>query len=173
MISTYDPFVAALRDGTNRMPVNPALRHPEDTSQHTKFKFSPHFNDQDPLYPQAFADVRNDPAIDPVSLNEQVMDEYFQLRILSVNRDSATGTFVHDGAVGATRFDIDGHYDSLSVGLAAELIWPLLTDRFSSSEKMMASYILAITLVHETMVGDNFAHQSPSYELTWDKLPAR
>lgn len=158
MLSTDEPFVEALRDVTNRMPISAALRHGEDTSQHPKFKFSRHFDDQDPSYPEAFADVRNDASIDHLSLSEQVMDEHFKLRILSVNRDSETGGFVSDGAMGATELDIDGYYGSLIVGVAAELIWPLLTDHFSSSEKMMASYTFAVTLVHETMVGDYSAH---------------
>lgn len=166
MLSTDEPFVEALRDVTSRMPISEALRHEDDTTQHPKFKFSRHFDDQDPSYPQAFADVRNDGSLDHLSLSELVMDEHFKLRILSVNRDSETGEFTNDGAMGATELDIDGYYGALVAGVAAELIWPLLTDHFSSSEKMMASYTFAVTLVHETMVGDHSANHGSLYGLS-------
>ncbi|KAI0378842.1 hypothetical protein F5Y04DRAFT_141579 [Hypomontagnella monticulosa] len=47
----------------------------------------------------------------------------------------------------------------INCSFAAELIWPLLTNQSSDSEKLTASYVIATTLVHELCHAINFAHR--------------
>ena len=57
-----------------------------------------------------------------------------------------------DYCVGSTGLQDEGRKRTISIKLAAELIWPLLVDQYSATEKMACSFEIANTLIHEFAV---------------------
>jgi hypothetical protein len=46
--------------------------------------------------------------------------------------------------------------DKIMIEIDAELVWPLLVDKYTKSEKLMANIILATTITHEMMVRHSY-----------------
>lgn len=67
--------------------------------------------------------------------------------------DSESPMFSSQLTMGETDIDDISQVDQpIRCSIAAELVWPLLTDSISGSEKLMASFVVATTVVHEIMV---------------------
>ncbi|KAK5633797.1 hypothetical protein RRF57_009511 [Xylaria bambusicola] len=60
-----------------------------------------------------------------------------------------------DFSLGSTGMYNEGTKHTIRIKIAAEVIWPLLVPQYSSSEKMVCSFEIANTLIHE------FADQNP------------
>lgn len=98
--------------------------------------------------------ARPSATFDPVGLTFQVLESRLKWRIVNAHYDveSPVGKFDAETAFGATRFNLSNPHSSISIDLAAEVVWQLLTTQLSSSEKIMVSWMLAATMVHELCV---------------------
>ena len=150
-----DPFLTAFRDVTNRTKVDDQFDQRKQTDKDTmpKFKFSRNLNIFDRGYPKVARDLRNKAGFDPRRMTWTVLKRVFTIQVFSTHWDPNTGDFVGEGPVGYTQWNGKFGKDCvITVLIPIEFIWVLMADRFSKSEKMMASYVLAVTLAHEMMV---------------------
>ncbi|KAI2605638.1 hypothetical protein GGR54DRAFT_644271 [Hypoxylon sp. NC1633] len=65
-----------------------------------------------------------------------------------------------------------GADSQITITIPAELIWPLMTNAFSQSEKLTTSFAIATTLLHEFMHAISFAHQFLTRDSYWASKPA-
>ncbi|KAK0767018.1 hypothetical protein N5P37_000748 [Trichoderma harzianum] len=95
--------------------------------------------------------VRPSAKFNPVELTFKVLESRLKWRIVSAHYDieSPTGKFDAETAFAVTRFKLSNPSSSICINLAAEFIWQLLATQLSSSEKIMVSWMLAATMVHE------------------------
>ncbi|KAL6910289.1 hypothetical protein GGI43DRAFT_427019 [Trichoderma evansii] len=95
--------------------------------------------------------VKPSPTFNPVALTFKVLEEKLQLRIVTAHYDiePPIGEFKVQTAVGGTHYDLSDRSRSICINLCAEIVWQLMTSRYSSSEKTMISWMLSTTIVHE------------------------
>lgn len=101
--------------------------------------------------------VKPSATFNPVELTFKVLESRLKWRIASAHYDigSPTGKFDAETAFAVTRFKLSNPSSSICINLAAEVIWQLLATQLSSSEKIMASWMLAATIVHELCVSNS------------------
>ncbi|KAL7937374.1 hypothetical protein V8C35DRAFT_320285 [Trichoderma chlorosporum] len=143
-----DPFFRAILDVSNWYEVPPTA----SSSQRKKspnFKIELRSNKNDAIGYRH--NVRPSAAFDPVALTFKVLENRLKWRIVSAHYDieSPVGKFDHETAFAVTRLNLSNPKSSISIDLAAEVVWQLLTTQLSSSEKVMVSWMLAATMVHE------------------------
>ncbi|KAI1373333.1 hypothetical protein F4677DRAFT_228627 [Hypoxylon crocopeplum] len=63
-------------------------------------------------------------------------------------------------AYGFSKYAMGGLGTEITINVGAELLWPLLAPQLSQSEKLMTSFGVASTILHEIAHAVNFAHQS-------------
>ncbi|KAL6826788.1 hypothetical protein J3E69DRAFT_380160 [Trichoderma sp. SZMC 28015] len=95
--------------------------------------------------------VKPSATFNPVELTFQALESRLKWRIASAHYDveSPIGKFDAETAFAVTRLELSNPNSSICIDLAAEVIWQLLAAQLSSSEKIMVSWLLAATMVHE------------------------
>ncbi|KAH8681700.1 hypothetical protein BX600DRAFT_491873 [Xylariales sp. PMI_506] len=112
---------------------------------------------------------------DSVSFIDKFLERHLVLRIQSGFHIAEDGVSRHF-SYGSTRIRVRGHDSKIYVDIAAELIWPLLSDALSSSEKISTAWIITTTIIHELMHAVGFAvylicgvdDRAPPLDLTAD-----
>ncbi|KAI0595685.1 hypothetical protein F4775DRAFT_604505 [Biscogniauxia sp. FL1348] len=61
---------------------------------------------------------------------------------------------------GSTTENVGGMEGVITITISAELLWPLLVDEYSQSEKMTCSFIVASTILHELSHAITMTHQA-------------
>ncbi|KAF5987780.1 hypothetical protein FCOIX_834 [Fusarium coicis] len=145
-----DPFISGLLDITNRLWLDPRLfQNQPGQDRDTKIRFVPDLNPNDPSRLNG-AKAVIDSGINPRAATWQALLQTIQIELAS--------GFICDGK--QQRHHSAGNTDSwitypwkynLRVAIDCELVWPLINEAYSSSEKLKASLILATTIAHEMM----------------------
>ncbi|KAL6801764.1 hypothetical protein J3E68DRAFT_434835 [Trichoderma sp. SZMC 28012] len=113
--------------------------------------------------------VKPSATFNPVELTFRVLESRLKWRIASAHYDieSPIGKFDAETAFAVTRSNLSNPSSSICIGLAAEVIWQLLAAQLSSSEKIMVSWLLAATMVHE------LCHAIIEATLLWIRHPRK
>ncbi|KAH7171456.1 hypothetical protein EDB81DRAFT_852035 [Dactylonectria macrodidyma] len=160
LLSADHPFLSAIKDITNRFRVDDSLDHrpAEAKKLDPKFSFRSFVNMNDPSLVPAARLMRQVPHFDPTALSQTVMEVFVRLSVRSghYHFSNKFQELATAGVTGNPGVEVCGKL--IQISIAAELVWPLLEPNFSSSEKIMASYVLAVTIVHEMMHAWMFAH---------------
>ncbi|KAK7421857.1 hypothetical protein QQZ08_009734 [Neonectria magnoliae] len=153
LLRAKEPFIAAVQDPSNRFYVDKGLdpRSNEEKSTCPKFKFRRTVDMNDPdLLPSA-REMRQIRDFDPKTFTYKVLDRVLELNIRGGHYHFSSD-FALNGPSGVTmNYGLGWADHPIKISLAAELVWPLLVETYSASEKMMASFTIATTLVHEMM----------------------
>ncbi|KAF4966573.1 hypothetical protein FSARC_5815 [Fusarium sarcochroum] len=148
-VMAEDSFTQGLQDITNRLWVDHrrfAFQPGQTWTVRTKFE-----RDPDPGDPTRLktAQELGDTGIDAWSHSWDALCQVFEIKL--------TSGFHFDGKpkshiMGRTMTpQIFGRNSKVTVEVDAELVWPLIVDKYTRSEKMMASLVFAATLAHEMM----------------------
>ncbi|RSL63094.1 hypothetical protein CEP54_005366 [Fusarium duplospermum] len=151
MLHTNHPFTTSMQDITNRYKVPGHLyqyRVGQDPWE-VKFKAKP---DPHPLDPAHLMNARR---LQNVQFSARAISRRTLKRVLTLRLESAfysTGKF-EDHCIARTTFlnGISDKNSPIQITIDAELVWMILSDKYSKSERMMASLVLASTLAHEMM----------------------
>ncbi|KAG4254153.1 hypothetical protein FPRO04_06512 [Fusarium proliferatum] len=149
-IEMDDPFISSLLDITNRLWIDPRLfQNQPGQDRDKKIRFVPNLDPDDPSRLNG-AKAVIDSGINPRAATWQALLQIIKIEL--------TSGFVSEGR--QQRDHSAGNTDSwvtqpfafnLRVTIDCELVWPLINDTYSSSEKLKASLILATTIAHEMM----------------------
>ena len=153
MLLTNDPCIVGLQDVTNRYRVPDHLyknRTGQDPDE-VKFKIK---SDQQPLDPEHLPGaqrLQSCPGFSAPAVSQRALERVMDLKLQSAFYSSGgkykehciARTFMHGVA------SVNG---PIKVTIDAELLWMVMSDKYSKSEKMMASLVFAAALVHEMMV---------------------
>ncbi|KFA78805.1 hypothetical protein S40288_05503 [Stachybotrys chartarum IBT 40288] len=164
LLTVDEPFFKALSDIRHWCFVDPSLDprpHGQEREQQprVKFKLNP-----DPSETICSTIPLPSSSFDPIANNQILLekelvftlDSGFHMDKFDMKRFTQ-GTTVTDFAMPEVR---------VSIGLAADVIWPLLASEYSLAEKMMTSHVLATTIVHEMM------HAIECVIFKWLKYPS-
>ncbi|KAL7795150.1 hypothetical protein V8C37DRAFT_374665 [Trichoderma ceciliae] len=160
-----DPFFKAILDVGNWYEIPATVSEDEQKATAPNFKIELR-NDNSGAIGYRH-NVRPSAAFDPVGLTFKVLESRLKWRIVNAHYDieSPVGKFDAETAFGVTRFNLSNPYNSISIDLAAEVVWQLLTTQLSSSEKTMVSWMLSATMVHE------LCHAIVEATLIWIRYP--
>ncbi|CAM1511014.1 Fc.00g085270.m01.CDS01 [Cosmosporella sp. VM-42] len=156
LIGADDPFMIALADITNRTSIDPQL----ETRDAARIAAAPafKFERKQDLYGfgqgwlHSAAELKCVPGLIPAHMSWAVLFRHIKMEIYSGHHERAEGKFTRYQVSGVTEFKallVDTA--PMKISIAADLVWPLLVDGFSQSEKMMANFTLAMTVAHEVM----------------------
>ncbi|KAF4454675.1 hypothetical protein F53441_2753 [Fusarium austroafricanum] len=144
-----DGFIGSLQDITKRLWVDPN-RFKQQDGQHRdkKIQFKRTINPMDPRRIFGAKDVED--CIDVHKASWDALLQIFEIELSS--GFNFKGYQQRDHNVGNTsNWSVYRPGDKVRVKIDAELVWPLIVDKYSKSEKLKASVILATTLAHEMM----------------------
>ncbi|PNP50741.1 hypothetical protein THARTR1_08362 [Trichoderma harzianum] len=144
-----DPFFKAILDVGNRYKIPATADSNPQKAKSPNFKIELRRDNTEAIgYRHK---VRPSATFNPVELTFKVLESRLKWRIASAHYDveSPIGKFDAETAFAVTRFNLSNPNSFISIDLAAEVIWQLLADQLSSSEKTMVSWMLAATMVHE------------------------
>ncbi|KAF4341107.1 hypothetical protein FBEOM_4977 [Fusarium beomiforme] len=165
ILETDDTFIAVLKDITNRLWVDKSLFEKQDgQTRDRKLKFVRELNPHDPTRVPGAKDV-NDAGIDATAATWESMLQIFELELFS--SFMCGGKLQRDWCAGVTECRtsfVPGN--KLNCKIDAELVWPLINDTYTNSEKMMSSLMLASTIAHEMM------HAITNIPIKWLANPA-
>ncbi|RGP80184.1 hypothetical protein FLONG3_1718 [Fusarium longipes] len=145
-----ESFIEGLQDITNRFWVDDKLFANLPGQDRTKkLKF---LRDPDTRGPRKVngAQRLKDRGLNSAQLSMKALRQVFEIKLSSgFDMSGSTSRHISLGQQNAPVFF--GSHDKITVEIDAELVWPLLVDKYTKSEKLMASIILATTIVHEMM----------------------
>lgn len=155
LLAVKDSFLDALKDVTNRTAVDPWLdtrKDPEAKLLYPFFKFKRVFDAFDVMAPGPANELRNCNNFDPKQLSWTALARHLEFQLFdgNYNESHKFKTSSCLGSIETTGMEIEGV--PITVNIEASLVWHLMVDEYSPGEKMMASLILAVTIVHELMV---------------------
>ncbi|KAJ4323116.1 hypothetical protein N0V84_004516 [Fusarium piperis] len=148
---TNDPCITGLQDATNRYKVPDHLyknRTDQDPDE-VKFKVKSDPQPLDPDHLPAARRLQRYPGFSAIATSQRVLEKALDLRLESafyssgkynqhcIARTIMPGITLPDGPINIT--------------IDAELVWILISDKYSKSEKMMGSIVFASSLAHEIM----------------------
>ncbi|CAG7560423.1 unnamed protein product [Fusarium equiseti] len=146
-------FIDGLKDITNRFWVDERLFiNMEEQDRNKKVRF---LRDREALGPRKVegAQKLKDTGIDTNSLSWEALCRIFSIKLTSGfdSKGKTTKDCFRLGYQSAPEFFYDHHHTKIIVHIDAELVWPLLVDKYTKSEKLMANIVLATTITHEMM----------------------
>ena len=158
-------FIDGLKDITNRFWIDERLFiDMEDQNRNKKVRF---LRDRDALGPRKVegAQKLKDTGIDTNSLSWEALCRVFSIKLTSGFdlKGKTTKDYSRLGYCLAPEFF--DHHTKIIVHIDAELVWPLLVDEYTKSEKLMANIVLASCIAHEMMVSP-LSSQSTS-DIDW------
>jgi hypothetical protein len=156
-------FIDGLKDITNRFWVDERLFiNMEEQDRNKKVRF---LRDREALGPRKVegAQKLKDTGIDTNSLSWEALCRIFSIKLTSgFDLDGkTTKDCFRLGYQSAPEFFYDHHHTKIIVHIDPELVWPLLVDKYTKSEKLMANIVLASCIAHEMMVS-SLSSQSTS-----------
>ncbi|KAH6952675.1 hypothetical protein DER45DRAFT_573873 [Fusarium avenaceum] len=158
-----ESFIRSLQDVTNRLWVDEGLflNQPKQ-KRWRKLKFMRELNPLDPK--RVFgAKALKDSGIDVFAANWEALCQVFNIRLASgFDFYGESKTHIMGRQRNPSYF---GPGAKIFIDIDAELVWPLIVDKYSKSEKLMASLILATTMAHEMM------HAFVSIHWKWLEYP--
>ncbi|RFU76815.1 hypothetical protein TARUN_5401 [Trichoderma arundinaceum] len=138
-----DPFFKAILDVRNWYEISAG------TDQDSQKPYTPNFKIElrkDKRNAIGYRhNARPSATFNPVKLTFKVLESRLKWRIVNAHYDieSPVGKFDAETAFGVTRYNLSNPRNSISIDLAAEVVWQLLTTQLSSSEKTMHAIIEA------------------------------
>ncbi|KAM0549025.1 hypothetical protein ACHAO7_006454 [Fusarium culmorum] len=158
-------FISGLQDITNRFWVEDKLfagLKGQDRTRKLKFMHEPNFRGRGKL---AGAQEIKDSGLDVLALSMEVLRQLFRIKLSSgFDMDARPTRHITLGQQNAPYFFKPGN--KIIIDIDAELVWPLLVDKYTESEKLMANVVLATTITHEMM------HAFVSASFKWLDDPA-
>ncbi|KAH8688157.1 hypothetical protein BGZ61DRAFT_532971 [Ilyonectria robusta] len=160
LLRADDPFLSAVKDVTNRFRIDDTLdRRPiEEREETPRFQFRRFVDMNDPDLVPAAKRMRQYPNFNASAFTEAALERCLQLNIRSGHYHFGTRFFENAPAGVTAGSALEDPNAPIRISICAELVWPLLEPNFSTSEKLMASFILATTIVHELMHGWGISH---------------
>lgn len=144
-------FISGLQDITNRFWIEDKLfagLKGQDRTRKLKFMHDPNFRGRGKL---AGAQEIKDSGLDVLALSMEVLRQLFRIKLSSgFDMDARPTRHITLGQQNAPYFFKPGN--KIIIDIDAELVWPLLVDKYTESEKLMANVVLATTITHEMMV---------------------
>ncbi|KAJ0339419.1 hypothetical protein KNSL1_012034 [Colletotrichum chrysophilum] len=141
----HDPFWKALCDVWNRMPV-PESRDDRPQDQRDRWPMFTFSKNPDPLPPggQPFIPPEYYQLLDPIETTANVLNDWLVLNITSTfhTENEAEGQPLN----GITFAEDDG---TIRTCLGADDIYPLLVQGYTTDERLVFSFRVATTLIHE------------------------
>ena len=145
-------FIDGLKDITNRFWIDERLFiDMKGQNRNKKVRF---LRDGDALGPRKVegAQKLKDTGIDTNSLSWEALCRVFSIKLTS-GFDSKGKTIKDYWRLGyCSAPEFFDHHTKIIVHIDAELVWPLLVDKYTKSEKLMANIVLASCIAHEMMV---------------------
>ncbi|GKU02790.1 hypothetical protein FLAG1_08528 [Fusarium langsethiae] len=145
-----EDFVEGLQDITNRFWVEDKLftvLSGQDRAKKLKFMRDP--NTMGPRKVNGAQAVK-DSGLDVLELSSEVLRQLLEIKLSSgFDMGNKPSRNLVLGVEYAPPFF--SKRTKITVDIDAELVWPLLVDKYTKSEKLMANVILASTLAHEMM----------------------
>ncbi|KAF7542344.1 hypothetical protein G7Z17_g11649 [Cylindrodendrum hubeiense] len=160
LLGANDPFLSAIKDVTNRFRVDDNIdpRPKEEKEKLPRFTFRRFVDMNDPRLVPAAREMRQYPNFDASAMSKSALEKCVQLSIRSGHYHFGTD-FMDLAPSGLTMSQaLEAPDEPIKISISAELVWPLLEPNLSTSEKMMASFVLATTIVHELMHAWTSAH---------------
>ncbi|KAM0264177.1 hypothetical protein ACHAPA_008361 [Fusarium lateritium] len=144
-----DSFIRNLQDVTNRLWVDSSLFiNQPDQTRWRKLKFVRDLNPMDPTRVFGTKELR-DSGVNVFTANWEAVCQIFEIKLASgFDFDGKSKRHIM-GRQRGPFFFYPG--DTITIEIDAELVWPLIVDKYSKSEKLMSSLILATTMAHEMM----------------------
>ncbi|KAH6994175.1 hypothetical protein EDB82DRAFT_537081 [Fusarium venenatum] len=151
LLLNSEGFVEGLQDITNRFWIEDHLfADLPDQNRVAKLKFMRNRHAQDVMKVHYAQDVK-DSGVDVLELSLEVLRRTLEIKLSSgFDMCSKPGRVLNMGMQNADLFPND--HSKITINIDSELVWPLLVDKYTKSEKMMANVILATTIAHEMMV---------------------
>jgi hypothetical protein len=151
LLLNSEGFVDGLQDITNRFWVEDHLFADLAGQDRTrKLKFMRDTDTGGPRKVNGAQDIK-DSGLDVLELSFRALRRIIELKLSSGfdmgNRPTRLLTM---GQQNAPNFF--GENSKIAIDIDSELVWPLLVDKYTKSEKLMANVILATTIAHEMMV---------------------
>ncbi|RBR23904.1 uncharacterized protein FIESC28_03214 [Fusarium coffeatum] len=144
-------FIDGLKDITNRFWIDERLFiDMEDQNRNKKVRF---LRDRDALGPRKVegAQKLKDTGIDTNSLSWEALCRVFSIKLTSGFDSKGKTTKDHSSLGYCLAPQFFDHHTKIIVHIDAELVWPLLVDKYTKSEKLMANTVLASCIAHEMM----------------------
>lgn len=153
ILLSNDPCIVGIQDTTNRYRVpdylykNQAGQDPNEV----KFKIKPDQKPFDPEHLQGAQKLQNCPGFSASAVSNRVLEKVMDLKLESAFY-SDEGQY-NNHCIGRTlSHKVVSPTGAINVTIDPELLWMVMSDKYSKSEKMMASLVFATTLAHEMMV---------------------
>jgi hypothetical protein len=143
-----------------KIPEEYDRREPEERTTPYLTRYVP-LDERDPkLNPDAIAQLEK-LDFDWVVATQNVLFNSLSFEIISfLHLNDEMAEDKDDRAYGITRCVLDPNISSIKCSIVGEVIWPLLVKDYSSSEKLVCSFLIASTLLHEFAVGKPPKHFS-------------
>ncbi|KAI8276035.1 hypothetical protein K4K60_008125 [Colletotrichum sp. SAR11_57] len=152
----HDPFWKALCDVWNRMPV-PESRDDRPQDQRDRWPMFTFSRNPDSLPPggQPFIPPEYYQLLDPIETTANVLNDWLVLNVTSTfhTENEAEGQPLN----GITFAEDDG---TIRTCLGADDIYPLLVQEYTTDERLVFSFRVATTLVHEIAHAVTYAHRN-------------
>ncbi|EEU38970.1 uncharacterized protein NECHADRAFT_81502 [Fusarium vanettenii 77-13-4] len=152
MLLTNHPCIVGMQDVTNRYRVPDHLyknRKGQDPDE-VKYKIK---SDQQPLDPEhvrGAQQLQSCPGFSAPAASQRTLERVMDLKLQSAFYSS--GGKYKDHCIARTFMNGVSHREgTIKVTIDAELLWIVMSDKYSKSEKMVASLVFAAALVHEMM----------------------
>lgn len=149
---TNHPCITGIQDITNRYTVPDHLyknRTDQDPNE-VKFRVKSDPQPLDPDHLPSAQRLQSFPGFSPIAVSQRVLEKALDLRLESAFYSS--GQYKEHCIARTVIPGITCPDSPINVTIDAELLWMLLSDKYSKSEKMMASLVFAASLAHEMMV---------------------
>ncbi|KAM0561286.1 hypothetical protein ACHAPJ_003165 [Fusarium lateritium] len=144
-----DSFTKGLQDITNRLWVDNKLFafQPKQTWT-VRTKFERESDTEDPNRLKTAQELA-DTGIDAWAYSWKALCQVFEIKLTSgFHFDGTPKSHIMGRTITPQIF---GRRSKVIVEVDAEMVWPLIVDKYTKSEKMMASLVFASTLAHEMM----------------------
>lgn len=153
MLLTNDPCIVGLQDVTNRYRVPDHLyknRTGQDPNE-VKFKIKSNQQPLDPERLQSAQRLQSCPGFSAPAVSQRALERVMDLKLQSAFYSSG-GKYMDHCIARTFMHGVASPDGPIKVTIDAELLWMVMSDKYSKSEKMMASLVFAAALVHEMMV---------------------
>lgn len=153
MLLTNHPCIVGMQDVTNRYRVPDHLyknRRGQDPDE-VKYKIKSDQQPHDPEHVRAAQRLQSCPGFSAPAASQRALERVMDLKLQSAFYSS--GGEYKDHCIARTFMHGISHREgTIKVTIDAELLWIVISDKYSKSEKMVASLVFAAALVHEMMV---------------------
>ncbi|WAO90628.1 Hypothetical protein NCS54_00806400 [Fusarium falciforme] len=172
MLLTNDPCIVGLQDITNRYRVPDHLyknRTGQDPNE-VKFKIKSNQQPLDPERLQSAQRLQSCPGFSAPAVSQRALERVMDLKLQSAFYSSG-GKYMDHCIARTFMHGVASPDGPIKVTIDAELLWMVMSDKYSKSEKMMASLVFAAALVHEMMdFGITDPAEVQACEDLWDDL---